>query len=236
MMKTNYLLVFVATLLLAGCASIPKETVLLSQTIGHDINSLHQAHLQLADIHFKKIENEISAFVDEVYAPFVINFVLKSEFRNYQAGAPSLYGAVESAGSDEGETVSQEAIDMMLEFQEAARQQIESKRYELLQPIRNQHLDISRAINQSYANVTYANASITAYLQSLQKLKGAQQEGMSMIGLDGVDVEFTNSLVKLSQHVEMAVEAGKKIDIQSDGAFMELEIISNQIKELTTNN
>jgi hypothetical protein len=236
MIKTNYLSVFVATLLLAGCASIPRETILLSQTIGHDLNSLHQAHLQLADIHFRKIENEINVFVDEVYAPFVINFVLKSEFRNYQAGSPSLYGAIENAGTNEGETASQEAIDMMLAFQEAARVQIESKRDELLQPIRNQHLDISREINQSYANVTYANASITAYLQSLHKLKDARQEGLSMIGLDGLDIRFSDSLVKLSQHVEMAVKAGKKIDIQSDGAFMELETISDQIKELTTKN
>jgi len=125
---------------------------------------------------------------------------------------------------------------MMLEFQEAAREQIESKRDELLQPIRNQHLDISREINQSYANASYANASITAYLQSLQKLKSAQQEGLSMIGLAGADTTFTNSLVRLSQQVEMTVKAGKKIDIRSDEALIKLETISDKIKTLTTKN
>ncbi len=236
MKKTNYLLVCVSTLLIAGCASIPKESILLSQTLGNDINSLHQAHLQLADIHFRKIENEINSFVDEVYAPFVLNYVLQAEFESYQAGSPSLYGAIEQAGSAGGAIASQEAVDMMLEFQEAAREQIESKRDELLQPIKNQHLDISREINHSYANASYANASITAYLQSLHKLKGAQQESLSMIGMAGADTSFTNSLVKLSQRVEMTVKAGKKIDIQSDEALMQLENISAQSKTLTIKN
>ncbi len=221
------------TLILAACASIPKEVVTLSQTLGSDLKILHNSHVNTVDIYFDKMKEEINSFVDEKYAPFVIHYVLKSELAEYKSGKTSLFGTIELAGQKEGQKEANDAINVMLEFQEAARIQIESKREELLSPLEEQEAEILNAVNQSYENAIYANSSITAYLQSIRKLKEGQQLALSKIGLEGADVRITDSLVKLSTEIGKVSQAAKKIDIQSDDAYQQLEKVSNQIKEIT---
>ena len=232
-MKMKNLGVVILALLFAACASIPKETVLLSKTLGNELQTLHNSHRNVVDIHFKKIENDINSFVDDVYAPFVIHYALKSQLKSYKAGKTSLFGIIEIAGKIEGKKEAKAAIDVMQEFQEAALKQIESKRHELLLPIKKQHSELIKSINQSYQTASYANATLTAYLQSLRKLKGSQQEALSKIHLDGADTLITKSLLEVSKRVEQAVKTGKDIDIQSDDAYKKLEKVSNQIKKIT---
>lgn len=221
---------------ITACVSIPKETVTLSQTLGSDLKILHNAHRNIIGIHFKKIKDDIHTFVDDVYGPFVIHYVLKKELKQYKAGEPSLYGSIEIAGKTEGKKESEKALKDMSDFLDAARYQIESKRNELLAPIQKQEDRIVLAVNQSYENVIYANSTITGHLKSIRKVKEAQQEALSIIGLKGVDSLITNSLVNVSEQVKKAVKKAKEIDIKSDEAMQKLEEISNQIKEITHKN
>jgi hypothetical protein len=121
----------------------------------------------------------------------------------------------------------------MLEFQEAANQQINAKRNELLSPILFQEREILSVIDQSYQNTIYANATLTAYLVSVRKVKESQNEALSIVGLNGLDTTVTNRLVELSGFVDMALEKGEKIDIKSNEAQQQIEDIVNKIKELT---
>ena len=121
----------------------------------------------------------------------------------------------------------------MLEFQEAANQQINAKRNELLFPILEQEREILNAIDQSYQNTIYANTTLTAYLVSVQKIKESQNEALSIVGLNGLDTTVTNRLVELSGFVDMALEKGDQIDIKSNEAQQQIEDIVNKIKELT---
>lgn len=233
-MKIKNLLAIVALLIFTACASIPKEVITLSQTLGSDLKILHNSHRNAIQIYFGKIKNDINSFVDEKYAPFVIHYVLKSELANYKLGKTSLYGTIEIAGQKEGQKEADEALKVMMNFQEAARKQIESKRDELLSPIFKQESEILNAINKSYENAIYANSSITAYLQSIKKVRDAQQQALAMVGLEGTDTQITSSLVQLSEQIEKAVKTGKEIDIKSDDAYKKIENVSNQIKEITT--
>ena len=232
-MKIRIIGVMVFFFMFTACVTIPKETVTLSQTLGNDLVILHKANRNIIDIHFKKINNDINSFINDVYAPFVIHYALESELKNFKAGNPSLYLTIEIAGQKEGKIESENALKEMTDFQDAARRKIESKRNELLTPILKQQEEIVLAVNQSYEHAIYANSTVTAYLQSIRKVKGAQQEALSMLGLAGADTLITNSLVKVSEQVENAVNAGKKIDVQSDDAYNQLEKISNQIKAIT---
>ena len=233
-MKIRNLIIVLTLVIFSGCASIPKEVVTLSQTLGKDIKVLHNSHINTVEVYFGKIKYDINSFIDEKYAPFIIHYVLKSELVNYKQGKTSLFGTIEIAGQKEGQKEANDALTVMVDFQEAARKQIESKREELLSPILKQESEITNAVNQSYENVQYANSSITAYLQSIRKVKEAQQQALSMVGLEGSDSLVTNSLVKLSEHIEKAVKSGKEIDIKSDDAYKQLEKVTNQIKEITT--
>ena len=232
-MKIRNLGAILALFIFTACASIPKEVITLSQTLGSDLKILHNSHRNAVQIYFGKIKNDINSFVDEKYAPFVIHYVLKSELANYKLDKTSLYGTIELAGQKEGQKEADEALKVMLDFQEAARKQIESKREELLSPILKQESEILNTVNQSYENAIYANSSITAYLQSIKKVRDAQQQALSMVGLEGTDTQITSSLVQLSDQIEKAVKIGKEIDIKSDDAYKQFENVSNQIKEIT---
>lgn len=103
----------------------------------------------------------------------------------------------------------------MLEFQEAANQQINAKRNELLFPILEQEREILNAIDQSYQNTIYANTTLTAYLVSVQKIKESQNEALSIVGLNGLDTTVTNRLVELSGFVDMALEKGNRLILKA---------------------
>jgi hypothetical protein len=222
----------VLALFATACVSIPKETVTLSQAIGNDLKKLHLSHQNLVEIHYGKIKQEVNDFVDNVYAPFVIHYVLSKELEKHKKGSPSLYSSIEAAGKTAGKEETEEALNVMVEFQEAAHAQIESKRQELLTPIQQQQSRILARINQSYDGAIYANSTITGYLESIRKVKDAQQEALSRIGLPGADTVLTNKIIKVSEGVHKALEKGKEIDVKSDDAIKKLEDVSEKIKNL----
>ncbi|PRY02752.1 hypothetical protein CLV24_1475 [Pontibacter ummariensis] len=232
-MKLKHLGLLLIIPLQTACVSVPRETVTLSETLGNDLKGLHASHRNTVQVYYGQLKDDINSFVDDVYAPFVIHYVLKHELAQYRKGEPSLYGAIEAAGQTEGKEEAEEALQVMAEFQEAARAQIESKREELLSPVLQQEADIRKAIDQSYDNAVYANSAITAHLRSIRKVKDAQREALSMAGLGGTDTLVTNTLVRVSKQVKKAVEQGKEIDVQSEDTYRKLEEISNNIKSIT---
>jgi hypothetical protein len=232
-MRIRNSLVILLIFIFGGCASIPKETVLLSQTIGKDLQVLHRSHQNMVEFHFRKIKTDINTFVDDVYAPFVIHFVLKKELESFKNGDVSLYGTIEIVGQKADKSESENAINAMADFQNAARKQIERKRNELLYPILKQEESVLESINRSYEQVSYANTTITFYLKSLRKLKDTQEEALSVVGLDGINSLITHSLVDLSDQVDMLVKKGKEIDVKSDNAYKKLEDLSEKIKSLS---
>lgn len=232
-MKKQIIAVLTLFSILSACVTIPRETVTLSQTLGSDLVILHQSHRNMVDIHFNKIEGDVNAFVDDVYAPYIIHFVLKREMQKFKSGSSSLFGSIEKAGTDDNLQATEDAISVMKDFQEAARVQIEKKRTELMSPLLKQASEITKAIDQSYENAIYANSTVTGYLKSVRKVKEAQREALSMVGLSGADTLITNTLVEVSDRVSKAVLLGKKIDVMSDDAKNQLDEISKQIKEIT---
>ena len=232
-MNNKILAVIFSSLLMVSCASIPKETVTLSKTIGSDLQILHDSHRNMVQLYYNGIKLNINTFIDDVYAPFVIHHVLEVELNKYKRGESSICGIIENAGKKGGKEETEEALNIMLEFQEAANQQINAKKNELLSPILQQERVILNAIDQSYHNTIYANTTLTAYLVSVRKVKESQNEALSIVGLNGLDTIVTNRLVELSGFVDMALEKGEQIDIRSNEAQQQIEDIVNKIKELT---
>ena len=228
-MNNKILTVIFSSLLLVSCASIPKETIILSKTIGSDLQILHDSHRNMVQLYYNRIKLKVNTFIDDGYA----TFVLEAELNQHIRGESSIYGIIENAGKTGGKAETKEALNVMLEFQEAANQQINAKRNELLFPILEQEREILNAIDQSYQNTIYANTTLTAYLVSVQKIKESQNEALSIVGLNGLDTTVTNRLVELSGFVDMALEKGEQIDIKSNEAQQQIEDIVNKIKELT---
>lgn len=127
-MNNKILAVIFSSLLLVSCASIPKETVTLSKTIGSDLQILHNSQRNMVQLYYNGIKHNINAFIDDVYAPFIIHHVLEIELNKHKRGESSIYGIIENAGKKGGKDETEEALNVMLEFQEAANRQINAKK------------------------------------------------------------------------------------------------------------
>lgn len=121
----------------------------------------------------------------------------------------------------------------MLEFTEAANQQILAKKNELLIPLIKQKNEILSAIDRSYRNTIYANATLTAFLESARKVKESQSEALSIVGFGGLDNTITHKLVELSEFIDSAIKKSNTIDVKSDTAEKQIEEIINKVKEFT---
>tara|TARA_R110002073_G_scaffold108336_9_gene243690 strand:+ start:120437 stop:121144 length:708 start_codon:yes stop_codon:yes gene_type:complete len=227
---------FVFCFLISSCVSIPKETVQLSQALGNDIKVLHTSHRNAISIYYQKIKDNIDIFIKDVYSPFIINYVLKKELASYKSDQESLFKSLNDAAQKNDVKDTEKATKDMQDFLEAANRQIEKKRSELMNPIVSQETELLLKIDQSYQNASYANSTITAYLQSIRKVKETQQEALSMIGLKGLDSTVTNKLLRLSDGINEAIQKGKEIDTKSDDAFNKIKEITDKIKDLTKKN
>lgn len=234
-MKSGLPPILVIALLLASCVSVPRETVTLSKVLSRDIVALHHSHRQLASLYFDKIKEDINLFVDDVYSPFVIQYVLNVEMERYKKGEVSLFGPANSTDLAEGFTVSGETMNSMFEFHQAAYAQISKMRYELLAPVEEQERQIIEELNKSYEQTLHASQTLTGYLESIHKVKETQGAAFSLAGIQNVDSLFTGRLLKLSELVQSAVKKGKEIDVRSDDALLRIEEVSNQIKNIIQN-
>ncbi|WDP86961.1 MAG: hypothetical protein HUN05_19035 [Desulfobacter sp.] len=53
-------------LILSSCASVPKASIELANTVGRDLEEVHRAHRALASLLFDIMEKDINKFIDEI--------------------------------------------------------------------------------------------------------------------------------------------------------------------------
>ena len=234
-MKSRIVIILAIVCLLNSCVSVPKETVQLSRVIGTDLTVLQNSHTTMVELFYTEIINNINAFIEEVYAPFIINYVLKGELKNYKNNiSPSIFGVINKAANDgAGKAETGEVLVEMSNILKAANTRIEKKRNELLDPIQKQKDAMLRNINTSYENTRRANSSVTNYLQSVLSLKESQREILSIVGLKGMDEALNNTLLKVSEITKSLLIEGKEIDIESDDALDKIKKIAAKIKSIT---
>ena len=228
MRKSVLLLVFITV----SCVSIPKETIMLSETLGKDLRVLKQSHVNTINIYYADLESKINRFIDEVYRPYIIQYVLEREFQNYENGDASIITSLKIASeNDADQEDTDKALQDMIDFQNLASQQVAQKRQELLQPVINEKLSILKAINASYDNAIAANATLTAYLSSVKDVEKAQTESLSMIGIDRSDVD--EGMLKASNTLDQVILEGKEFDAKAENARAKMNELIEKIKSIT---
>ena len=215
-----------------SCASVPSGTARLSEKLGEDLTVVHKAHLALVELHFQDIKNNINSFIDETYAPFIINYVLKKEYSSYQSQQPSIFTSLNEATNSTEKSGTDKVVQDMQDFLNAAKKQIEQKRSSLIDPVNQQETEVRTAVNNAYMNMMTTNNAITNYLQSIQKLKASQSDALSKAGIAGADSLLTKNLSSLSSEINRLVQKGNQINVKSDGALSEIEKITSEIKTL----
>ena len=201
--RFSYFFLFILCSLFFSCASVPRESVDLSQSIGTDLEMMQNSHKDLAVILFGRMKDDINNFVDNVYKPYQIRRLLQQEFEDYTFNDPSLFGVMEMFKQD---TASEETallvVGVMQIFVEEVTVEVEAYRLELLTPIIEQEYEVLGRIDQSYSSARYANAVVTGHLSSVHKVNAARENTLGHLGLAGISQQFGTKLSSVSNTIQ----------------------------------
>ena len=222
----------VLVLFVSSCVQVPQESVELSRIMGRDIKSVYTAHSNLVNLHFNSIEHQINAFVDDVYAPFQISRLVQADVEDMQKGLDdTLAGALRDAPSNND--AAKRAMANMDIFLRLVREEVESYRSDLLHPVQEQRRQLLKELDQAYGNIISANASITAHLSSIRKLKDTQQELLQKMGFEKEMLDNAGArIAQFSGQVDRILDVANKVDAHGDKAIQQFNQVKDQINNL----
>lgn len=179
-------LLITALLTLGGCATVPRESVDLSYTLGQDLEALHQSHRELITRYFEALRTQVSDAIDQVFMPAYINsFVTSGKLiQHAQNQRPDLVEA----------------------WARIAVKRIDQERRVRLQPLYDAERELLTSVNEAFDKVVRANATITAQLNSVVKTQQAQDEMLESVKLKGLREKINGALADAS------AKAGKITD------------------------
>lgn len=190
----------------SSCAHVPPEAVDLSAKLGSDLGTVREANLALAQTYFGRLRDDINAFVDEEYRPFVVRHAMESLDLIGMLRAPD-----PELGLDE--------LDLMEIFVVEAMARIDSFRMEMLTPLNAREDSVLASIDAAYAAMIRANAEVTAHLASIRKVTKEQERLIGTVGLPpDLRMKITTQLAGLSNQVNEVLADAKKVDGDIEGA------------------
>jgi len=176
--------------LVASCAQVPREAVELSSTVGRDISTVYQAHRDLARLLFSRMRRDVNRFVDEVYAPYQIRYVMNRQRElatsdRAEDRRKSLLLAIDEAFKPGASSERQDEVLKGMEiFVARIRADIESLRSQLIDTLDIQEEEVLGSIDRAYQQIHYANSIVTGHLASIVKVHDAQADLLQSIGVD----------------------------------------------------
>lgn len=222
-------------LVLSSCAITPKESVELSTTVGRDISVVRASHRELATTLFGRMRGDVNRFVDNVYAPYQIQFVLARQKERQQAGDnENLFSVLERAVREPDNTQAQkDAVDIMQAIVETIHEDVEDYRKVRLEPIEQQQTTVLADIEKVYDQIERGNATVTAHLASIVKVHDAQDEILDAADLQGLREKIGVTLSKASDKVAGFVDKAQRVDGSLSDAKKKLDELTSKLDELT---
>lgn len=182
--KDKRIVKFAAAVLIAasftvtGCATVPRESVDLSYTLGQDLESVHQSYRELITRYFEALRAQVNDSIDQVFIPTYINgFVISGKL-------------IQDAQN--------QRADLVEAWARIAVKRIDRERRERLQPLNNAEQELLASVNEAFDKVMRANATITAQLNSVVKTQQAQDEMLESVKLKGLREKISGALADAS--------------------------------------
>jgi len=162
-----------------GCASVPKESVELSYTIGQDLEALHQSYRTLIARYFDSLRQQVNDSVDRVFVPAYIGDFINSGrlIENAKAGR----------------------TDFIEAWAGIAVETIDKEKATRLEPLNNAERDLLSSVNDAFDKAIRANATVTAHLNSIRKVENVQDEILESMKLKDIRDRINDALAGASQ-------------------------------------
>ena len=183
-------LFIVLAISLVGCASIPKEVVELSYTVGQDLEAVHSSYRNLIEEHFESLREQAIYFLENTWIPhYIKDFIEEGELvKRAQGSDPKI------------------VLEDVQLWVEVAIEEIEAKKRELIDPIDRDEKELLKLVDEAFSRLIRANATITAHLNSIRKVKEVQDEALKALELKELRDKINNELISASKRAEEALE------------------------------
>jgi hypothetical protein len=220
---------------LAGCALVPRESVELSVAVGRDIGTVRKSHRQMAVMLFSRMKDDVNRFVDDVYAPYQIQFVLRRQKDRQLAGDTNNMFSVLDTAMDEPENAmaQTEVLEFMSALVEAIYADVEAYRQARLAPLDEQEAEILGSLERVYDQIVLGNATVTAHLSSVVKVNEMTDELLSAAGLEGLREKIGISLSDTSDKIASFVDSAERVDAGLEGAAEQIDQLTGELDLLT---
>ena len=200
MSSTNRLVLAVTgyvILSISACASIPKETVTLSQAVGRDIKQLQSGYRKTIRFSFNQIRHAGLTTIDNVWRPaYVKTLVIKADL-------------VEAAKRNQ--------IDRIMEWASAAIEDIDKERQKFLKPLQEKEDALLADVDDAFDQLIRANASITANLNSVLKVQRLQNQIVEAAGLSEIRKKINSGIEEVSTWASKATKKNRDVSAHSRG-------------------
>jgi hypothetical protein len=197
-------------LFLGGCASVPPETVKLSSSVGDQIAAIEKSHKTYINRAFDVLEANANRLIDEAYTPKLISAGL-----NGRSGQ-MLMNALTEAKTNPNTEATARALAYTEEFLKLVKVEVDSQRNQLLNPIRQNRSAALANVDAAYEQVLRGNATVTAYLASIVKIRETQDQMFSAAGAPGLQDEIASAAAKASDDIEALTQKAKAGDQKLD--------------------
>ncbi|HET8922562.1 MAG TPA: hypothetical protein VFN26_06150 [Candidatus Acidoferrum sp.] len=230
----------------SGCVRVPPQAVVLSRTVGQRLTDLQTSHEAFARAYFQVTRQRLEDFLVNQWTPtFLSNFVDKAELMNklenvqpltdqqkarlvasLQAASistPDQSKVIQAVGNALGST---DRAKLVLQFSEAAMEQIQLKRKSLLNPIDDLERQTLTELGRAYAQIQEAQNTVTAHLSSISKVTEEQDKVLKQLGLLEKRDAIIDKAVNANQTIMEILNGGK----DPEKTMLDLE---DQLKNLT---
>jgi hypothetical protein len=181
---------------IGGCATVPKEVVELSYTVGQDMASLHSSYRTLVQQHFQSLRDQTLTFLNNRWIPTYLNdFIQNGELIRLAQNTDPI-----------------EVFDGVSAWVEVAIEEIENKKNELLTPIDQDEKSLLMSVDDAFSRIIQANATVTAHLNSIRKVQEVQDETLKALKLKDIRDQINQQLALASEKTQGAIEKIEKTD------------------------
>jgi len=200
----------VATIFLAACTTIPKETVELSYLMGQDLRELQRSYDQMIVDRFDDYRSEREAYLDDEWIPlFLEDWVSTGRLIETARGEVVWDIEKEMFVNPSAGEAQQQRLDTVLIWSREAVYAIEQKRKELLAPLNSREAEVRRDVREAFDQIIAANAHITAQLNSLRDVQEIQQDITRRLQVDDELAQINEMLSNTSQWADDQLESIK---------------------------
>jgi len=168
-----YLLILMLLIGIAGCATIPKESVKLSENLSGMIESAKVSHVNLVNKYFAEKKSEIKRFVLEEYKPVFIKNVR--------------------------ERLKAQNKEFTFELYDRAMERILKKMDQWVGEVEEMRIEVLNELYDHYYLMTQTNDAITSLLRSASKVVEARKK---LIERSRIEAEKIIDFGKLDERIQ----------------------------------